>query len=343
MSTLHIPLPLGNAGSLPAAPVPIKRSVLRRAARIAVHLTLAAASLLVVLFIAFHAFISWSLAHPKVAPLASNPLSAKKLEYSDISFPSSDGHVQVNGWWIPSSDSRQTVILSHGYGANREETWVPMYDLADMLHGKQYNVLMFDYGFASDSRKTAATGGLSESRQLLGAIQYARSHGSDEVVVWGFSMGAGTALQAALQHAPVDAMILDSTFLPDEDTIYYNLRQQLDLPKYPSVDLIRWFFPILTGAWLQDIPSAQAQSTAFDFPIFLIHGTADEKAPAYLSENVAKAQKNPDSQLWIVPDALHEMIYRMHREEYTARTTSFLDRVHASYLAKIEKPAQVQA
>jgi fermentation-respiration switch protein FrsA (DUF1100 family) len=156
-------------------------------------------------------------------------------------------------------------------------------------------------------------------------------------------MGAGTALQAGLQGAPVDAMILDSTFIPDEDTIYHNMRNYVDLPKYPSVSLIRWFFPLVSGTRLEQIPSAQVQQKAYDFPILLIHGTADDKAPAYLSENVAKAQTNVLSQLWIVPDAIHEMIYRTHTDEYVQRTTSFLEHVHTRVLAKIQTGEPVQA
>jgi pimeloyl-ACP methyl ester carboxylesterase len=193
---------------------------------------------------------------------------------------------------------------------------------------------MFDYGFASIKHSTPATGGRIESQQLLGAIQFARRQGSDELIVWGFSMGAGTALQAALHPEPIDAMILDSTFIADDDTLYHNMRNLIDIPKYPSVSLIRWFIPFMNGNWLEQTPSAQIQEKAYDFPILLIHGTADDKAPTYLSENVAKAQTNVLSQLWVVPDAIHEMIFRTHPEEYVQRTTAFLDRVQTGFLAK---------
>jgi fermentation-respiration switch protein FrsA (DUF1100 family) len=335
MTTMPAPLALGMPVPFPVEKELVEPSISRRITRMLFHAALAALTALVLLYAGFHGYMAWKLTHPAVASLVSNPMEAKNLAYSDVTFPSSDGRSMVDGWWIPSSVSERTVVLSHGYGANREESWVPMYDLADMLHGLGYNVLMFDYGFANQKHKLPATGGILESRQLLGAIQYARNAGTDELIVWGFSMGAGTALQAALQHAPVDAMILDSTFLPSEDTLYYNLKQnQLNLPKYPTVSLIRWFLPIMNGtAGLDQIPAAQAQSTPFDFPIFLIHGTADSKAPAYLAENVAKAQTNPNTQLWIVQNAIHEMIFRTHTQEYTQRITTFLSHVHATKIS----------
>jgi len=325
MTSLSTSLPY--AGSETAIPVPSSPRIPIKLSRIALHAFVAFSCLLAGLFVALHAYAAFLFSFPPIVSLGSNPLLAKNLAYSNVSFASADGRTQMEGWWIPAEDSRKTVVLSHGYGTNREEPWVPMYDLANLLNGLHYNVLMFDYGFANPLQRSPATGGISESQQLIGAIRYARLHGSDELVVWGFSMGAGTALQAALQAERVDAMILDSTFLPDENTIYANMTRYVDLPKYPTVSLLRLFLPLMGGARLDDIPSAQAQETAYPFPIFLIHGTADDKAPVYIAENVAGAQTNGLSRLWIVPDAIHEMIYRTHTEEYVSRTTAFLESV----------------
>jgi pimeloyl-ACP methyl ester carboxylesterase len=335
MTTMSTPLPLSGYEAIPASLPTTDLHTSGRLGRLALYVLIGFVGLIVVLFLVLHAYIAWELSHPNVSPLSSNPKLAKNLAYTEVTFASADNRTLVDGWWIPASDSRQTIVLSHGYGANREENWVPMYDLAALLHGINYNVLMFDYGFASAKHATPATGGRIESQQLLGAIQFARKQGSDELIVWGFSMGAGTALQAALQSEPVDAMILDSTFLLDDDTLYHNMRNQFDIPKYPSVSLIRWFLPLMSGTRLELIPSSLIQHTAYDFPIFLIHGTADDKAPTYFAENIASVQTNTLSQLWVVPDAIHEMIFRTHPEEYVQRTTDFLGRVHEEVLAKI--------
>jgi len=344
MTTLSTPLPY----SAPETALPVLESgrvLPYRLGKIALNLFVVVACLFSALFVSFHALAAYLLSHPPVVSIGSNPMLAKNLTYSEVVFPSADEDMELNGWWIPASvaasasaavaiasseseASRKTVVLSHGYGTNREEPWVPMYDLAELLHGMAYNVLMFDYGFAGQNPSQPATGGVSESRQLIGAIRYARSMGSDEVVVWGFSMGAGTALQAALQSEKVDAMILDSTFLPDEETVYANIRNYAHLPKYPTVSLIRWFFPLMSGTDLDRVPSAEAQTTDYPFPIFLVHGTADDKAPTSIAENVARAQTNELSRLWVVPDAIHEMIYRTHTDEYVSRATAFLDSVH---------------
>ncbi|MFC4598533.1 alpha/beta hydrolase [Cohnella hongkongensis] len=322
--------PLPYAGSEPAISIPVEpfnpESTIKRS-RVALHAFVVLSCLLAFLFVTVHALAAYVFAYPPVVSLGSNPMAAKNLAYSDVVFPSLDGQTEVEGWWIPAADSRRTVVLSHGYGTNREEPWVPMYELAGFLNGLHYNVLMFDYGYANPRRPSPATGGISESQQLRGALQYARLQGSEELIVWGFSMGAGTALQAALQSEKVDAMILDSTFLPDENTIYANLTNYVRLPEYPTISMLRMFFPLMSGVRLEEVPSAQAQTTAYPFPIFLIHGTADDKAPVSIAENVAGAQTDPLSRLWIVPGAIHEMIYRTHTEEYAARAAAFLESV----------------
>ena len=232
--------------NLPALPVPgVKRGTQYLTATIAAFL----AMLLIAAFI-FHGYVAWMLAYPYVEPLSSNPEKAIGLSYEDVVFPSHSGKTTVGGWYIPASsnddhtmraamsstgsDSSRTVIFSHGYGANREEDWVPMYELAELLHDMHYNVLMFDYGYASGPYKAPATGGHEESQQLLAAVDYAHNRGAEEIVVWGFSMGAGTALQTALLTDEIDAMILDSLFIPSPETLFDNLTQFVPLPKFPS-------------------------------------------------------------------------------------------------------------
>lgn len=311
---------LGPSGAAPAAARRL------RVKHVAIALTLSTFFAAIVIFLALHGFIAWMFANPQVPPLFSNPMEAKGMKYETVSFPARDGHTLVDGWYIPSDKpSKRTLIFSHGYGANREEYWVPMYDLAKFAHRLDYNVIMFDYGFASEQHPTKATGGRLEKEQLLGAVKLAKERGAEHVVVWGFSMGAGTALQAALLTHDINAMILDSTFLLEPDTLYHNLQQYAPLPKHPSLDLLRTFFPAVNGTSLQQIPYNEVKSTNYELPILFVHGTADSKAPYGIAEGIAAHQSNKLSQAWIVPNAQHELIYRTQRKEYLSKTSAFLN------------------
>ncbi|MGG1876359.1 MULTISPECIES: alpha/beta hydrolase [Paenibacillus] len=294
---------------------------------IALALVLSVVFFLIFCFIALHAYIAWVLSNPTVAPLYSNPKLAKDMNYENITFHSIDGKRELDGWYIPAKDSTRTIVLSHGYGANREETWVPMYDIAHYAHNMNFNVLMFDYGFASQTSRAAATGGKEERRQLLGAIEQAKQRGAKQIVVWGFSMGAGTALQAGLDTKDVDAMILDSTFLLEPDTLYHNIQNHINLPRHPSLEILELLFPVLNGTSLDQIPYSEVRRHDYPFPILFIHGTLDDKAPYPIAEKIAANQTHEDSDVWIVEDAHHELIYRAHTREYLRRVSTFLGKL----------------
>ncbi|MFD1177471.1 alpha/beta hydrolase [Paenibacillus puldeungensis] len=297
---------------------------------IVVALLLSVLFFLLFCFISLHGYIAWVLSNPTVAPLYSNPKLSKNLDYENIVFPAADGSRMMQGWYIPAEKSDKTIVFSHGYGANREESWIPMYDLANFAHQLNFNVIMFDYGFAAQNSKEVATGGKKEAQQLLGAIQVAKQRGAQEIVVWGFSMGAGTALQAGLGNKDIDGMILDSTFLLEPDTMYHNIRQHIDLPRHPSLEIIGLLLPVLNGTSLRQIPYGEVKSMDYPFPTLFIHGTKDDKAPYPIAEKLAANQTNEYSGVWIVKGSHHELIFREHPKEYLRKVSLFLSHIKAS-------------
>lgn len=279
------------------------------------------------LTVGFHAYIAWILARPHIEPLVSDPLQAIGVAYQDVEFISRNEKTTLHGWYLPGNDTTSTVIFSHGYGGNREEIWVPIYDLAQELMNLKYNVLMFDYSYVQPYKQLIVTGGLQESDELLGAVDFSRQLGAEQIYIWGFSMGAGTALQAALAGDEIDGMILDSTFLLEPDTLYYNLRQQMNLPRLPTMALMRLLLPLVNGVGFNDIPYQDVQSTTYPIPIFFIHGDQDEKAPHPVIENIFDNQKHPATKLWIAEKGTHELIYRAQPDAYLQRTTQFLQQI----------------
>ncbi|WP_218093348.1 alpha/beta hydrolase [Paenibacillus solanacearum] len=307
----------------------VKRSSFIRRHKMFLIILLSALLLLFSLTMAFHAFVAYTLARPHIDPLRSNPAAAFGAAYENIQFPSVTGSSTLSGWYIPASTAavlpgkeQQTIVFSHGYGGNREEIWVPIYDLAKAANQMGFNVVMFDYGYVQPQWNL--TGGLRESEELLGAVKYAKDRGAKKVFVWGFSMGAGTALQAALQTRDIDGMILDSTFVLEPDTLYHNMKQEAKLPEF-SQPLVHMFFPLINGVSFKQIPYQTVKETQYSMPIFFIHGKQDLKAPYDMAESIFAHQKaDSGSQLWLLENDGHELIYRAHKKSYLQLTTGFL-------------------
>jgi uncharacterized protein len=324
-STSLTAYPVAGQLSEPVAnPIRLPHSRIKRSLFIII---LSIAGIMLFVILAFHALMAWVLARPTVEPLHSNPQLKLGLSYEDVTIPSANGVTNIEGWFIP-AESKRSVVFSHGYGANREEVWVPMYELANELNGQGYNVLMFDYGYALSGGEQLMTGGKQESQELLGAVQFLKDRGMEQVYVWGFSMGAGTALQAALYEPAIDGMILDSTFILNSDTLYHNVKQVVNVPKFPSVPLVQLFSSLLNGVGMKDIPHEQILSRSYQVPIFFIHGDQDHRAPYELVEQIAANQVHPMSNLWIVPDGQHELIFQTRSEAYLEKAFGFLSRLN---------------
>ena len=277
-----------------------------------------------------HAIIAWHLAYPYVPMLSSNPYDAKQLEYETVIYPSNSGLSTVEGWYIPAysnaigKPSTKTIILSHGYGANREENWVPMYDVAELLHHLNYNVIMFDYGYASKTNLYPATWGSEEQQQLKATVGLAEKKGAEQIIVWGFSMGAGTALQAALTDTRIDGLILDSMFVPSPDSLYTNLQQIANVPKYPTTWILSKILPIWTNHYFDDKASQMIMNHQYDIPLLIIHGTNDDKADYQIAQQIYMQQKDERTEFWLIENGFHELLFRKNPTEYMGHVTQFL-------------------
>lgn len=300
-----------------------------------IHLTVAmiTTALLAIVLIVFISFLalSWHLAYPYVPPLQSNPYQAKGLPYETYIYPSKSGNSTIEAWYIPASGQvegkSRTVILSHGYGTNREEQWIPLYDLADYLHNLNYNVIMFDYGYASEQFLYPATWGSEEKEQLSATISLAEQHGAEQIIVFGFSMGGGTALQTALTDTRIDALMLDSAFIAGPDGLYANTVPYVTLPKKPTLWLLEKTLPLWTGHSLSNKPTHQILSHDYNIPLFFVHGTLDEKASYMVTQHIYEQQSNPLSKYWLVENGYHELLLRKDRKLYFQNISTFLSSV----------------
>ena len=131
---------------------------------------------------------------PPRSPVLHWP-SEHDLEYEDITFPALDG-VPIEAWFIPAPGSDKLIIANHPLGFTRSgipthlEPWhaawapsgngfevdlVPDYKI---LHDAGYNVLAYDlrnHGLSSAANGGVVTHGFTESRDVVGSLEYART------------------------------------------------------------------------------------------------------------------------------------------------------------------------
>ena len=258
--------------------------------------------------------------HPEREVRPATP-AGRGLAFERVAFDAADG-VPLVGWWIPAADARGTVIFLHGYTASKSQAL----SVAPFLVRAGYNVLAFDLRAHGESGGAFTTLGLAEKHDVRGALAYLRARGdphADNVALFGWSMGAATALHAAPGSPEVRAVIADSSFARLSNVVSEQLTQMTGLPRFPFVPLILLFASQITG----EAPGANdpaREAERIGRPILVIQGARDELARPDADGAVLARAAGAWADLWLVEDAGHVGARRASPREYESRVTAFL-------------------
>lgn len=299
-----------------------KRLAIRRAIRYGIP---AFVALLVVIY----GFISYTITSGITAyehqPQEDNP-AAYGLQYEDVEFVSRGGNVTLSGWYIPGEDKGPTLIFVHGIGGVRSAD--NLVELASRLAARGFNVLMFDLRCHGESGGEFVSAGYFERQDVLGAFDFLVGRGvsPDGIGILGVSMGAATTVLAAAEDPSICALVADSPYAKASDLIAQETARKTVFPKWlapiflPGVQLTaRMLHGIDIGALVPE----EAVKT-LDYPIMVIHGTADTRIPSEHGTRVYHAA-HPESSIWLVPDLDHVDAFSTYPEEYVERVADYFD------------------
>ncbi len=287
---------------------------------------LAVAVLFVVLTGAVAYYVSWHLIHPARMPITKTP-ALYNLKYDSIRFPSRTDHLQLSGWLLPPAvASDKIVIQAHGYRQNRSAD-EPALPLAAALHRADYAVLMFDFRGEGQSPGHEVTVGLFEQRDLLGAVDYARSLGYRHIGIIGYSMGGTTALEVAARDPAVGATIADSPIANFYRYLQVHMPHWTHLPDWPFTAETLWEMRTFNNLNARLVDPEGSLRDFGQRPVLLIAGSDDTTVPMSNSQTLAAVLKHDkEASLWIVRGAKHVGAYAVAPQPYIRRVLDFFNR-----------------
>lgn len=287
------------------------------------------ALLAVVVICTVSMYVVWKLMHPARKPVAQSP-EEEQLNYSPITFRSRDQAVELQGWFIPATTlPKMTIIFAHGYRGNRVHNRVSVLHLTKDLVQQGYNVVLFDFRNCGDSGGRLTTIGLDEQQDILGAIDWCKTHHKQPIGLIGFSMGAATSLLVAAKSPDVSGVIADSPFSDLNRYLLDNLSVWSKLPKFPFSPLMVWAIRHIMRKNPGRVKPILALQQIYPRPVLFIHGDDDEAIPYTNSENMSQRFSDAFS-FWKVPGAKHIGSYQLNPQEYTQRVIHFWDRLTSS-------------
>ncbi len=253
--------------------------------------------------------------HPARRDLGPTP-AARGMSYSNVNFKTADG-LTLRGWWIPGTQHR-TIVMVHGLSNNRSEGL----DKASYLHQAGYNLLVFDLRGHGQSDGSGTTMGYLEPRDVRAAVGEARSLDAGPIVLFGYSLGAATAVEDAATDPNVSAVVEDSGFSSAGDEFLARFSEVTRLPNTPLAAAVVAFGTIDIGTSLWNVDPA-AMAARLHKPMLAIVGDADTIVPPAEGLALYNAAQGP-KQLLEVPGAGHVQAYYTANHLYETTVLAFL-------------------
>lgn len=240
-----------------------------------------------------------------------------RLPHEEVTFVTSDG-LRLRGWFIPGRGAKATVIVAHGYPADKGD----LLPLAAFLH-PSYNLFLFDFRYFGESEGAITTVGYREQEDVRAALRYLQHRGEERIGGLGFSLGAAVLLM--VREPELWAVVADSPYADVNRMLEVVYGFLPGAAKAPFIWLTRLYARLFLGIDTRDISPLRAIRERTR-PVLIIHGARDGQIPAEHSRLLYEAAPQGLAELWIVPDADHGQAYARMPTVYREKVLAFFDR-----------------
>jgi fermentation-respiration switch protein FrsA (DUF1100 family) len=322
----------------PAPPAAIKSARIGRGWRRLVAALLTLSVVLTGSYAAISIYIATQLVYVSQIPLYATPASLG-LQYKDVTFPSREDHLRLQGWFIPgvlpngSLTAERTIIVVHGNQANRADKSVGLLKLSGVFARSGFAVLAFDVRGNGESPPAPRSFGYFEQRDVLGAVDFLRAGtfpypelGRPRVIAgWGLSMGGSALILAAAHEPTISAIVADSTAADYLPILEREVPKGDHLPPLFTPGALLAARAIY-GMDFYAVRPVDVVAQLAPRPLFFIQGGADTFVPpSDMSVLAAAAESVPNAhvQTWLVPGATHSQAYNTQPQAYVNRVIAF--------------------
>lgn len=228
------------------------------------------------------------------------------LPFEDVAFAAADG-THLHGWYLPGREDRPLLLFCHGNAGNIADRVA----LLPFFHALGLPVFLFDYrGYGRSEGLPSEEGSYSDARGALAWLAE-RGRSPQRMIYFGRSLGAGVALQLALERPPA-ALVLESAFT--------------------SVKAMgRLHYPLLSRllGWLLATDYDNLGKIAgLEVPLLQVYGTADGIVPVAMGEALFARAPEP-KRLLLLPGVGHNDLFFPGHPEYNKAWLELLDSLPA--------------
>jgi abhydrolase domain-containing protein 17 len=183
----------------------------------------------------------------------------------------------ISAIYLPKAQATYTLLYMHG---NAEDIGTVRPSL-DRFQSWGFNVFAYDYrGYGTSNGTPSETHVYQDASAAYNYLTQQLKIPSNKIIVYGRSIGGGSATELATKYPTIGGLILESTFT--------------------SAFRVLIPFPILPFEKFNNL----AKLRSIHCPILVMHGQSDSIIPFHHGETLFNAAREPKRSLWIA-DADH--------------------------------------
>ncbi len=234
------------------------------------------------------------------------------LNYEEVWLPvrvSSSKVQRIHGWWLPSSQPDDKVLLYfHGNSLNIGANVFR----AHQFHQLGFSVFLFDYrGYGrSEGSFPSEVQIYQDAATAWEYLVSQRKISPNKIFLYGHSLGGAVAIDLAVKHPEAAGLIVEGSFTSIRKMIAH--RNNF------------WMLPV--NLILKQRFDSIVKVPNLKIPVLFIHGTADEVVPPFMSKNLYEATPEPKN-LVLLPGGRHNDLAEVVPSVYYQAVQSFVKHV----------------
>jgi pimeloyl-ACP methyl ester carboxylesterase len=245
------------------------------------------------------------------------------LRYEEIIIRTPDG-LRLSSWLVKAGGpATGTVVYLHGVADCKIDGIL----LARLLHDNGYNVFLYDARRHGESGGLYCTYGYYEKNDVVCVLDYLRSRrdlGGSPIALFGTSMGAAVAIQAAAIDPRIRAVVAENSFATLRSVFDDYQKRMIKLPFHYLRNLVIKRSELIARFRAGDVSPIEAVKN-ISIPVLIIAGERDRLIDAVYSRRLFAAAGEPKT-FYPIPGASHSDTWTVAGKAYEQAVLGFLRR-----------------
>ncbi len=182
-------------------------------------------------------------------------------------------NIKLTSWYVPPKGGKPVFVLFHGNAGNISNRAFKLAYFAK----RGYGFLLAEYrGYGRNAGSPSELGFYNDGRAAMTWLMKDQKIPENKIIVYGESIGTGTACEMAIEYKNIRALVLEAPFTSiqhEADAVYPWLRlfTYLTIDKYDNL----------------------SKAGYFDMPVIVLQGSKDEVIPPRQGKELFEAVASP--------------------------------------------------